>query len=458
MERFIDSYLLEWKDRKKHKPLVIRGARQVGKTYTVEMFARKAFPDLIKINFEEEDLSDFFKTNRITETVQNLEIHLGQRIIPGKTLLFLDEIQACPDAIVSLRYFHEKMPELHIIAAGSLLDHTLNEMTGPMPVGRVEFAYMQPMNFHEFLVALGEKELYDFLQNYTLDKGIPMPLHKKLLRLVRLYYFIGGMPEAVSAYVENNGLPEVERIHESIIRTLEYDFGKYGTRQQQEVLIKLLRYIPRGLGKKFKYVRVDNTLRAERIKHALKLLKMSRLVHLVHNTRANGIPLEQGRDERSFKPIFLDTGLANHLLRLRLTNIDDLVTINEGGLAEQFVGQQLYSDFPFYLDPEVFYWMREKRNAEAEIDYLIETQNRIVPVEVKAGKTGTLKSLHVFMAEKHLATALRFNTDLPSLARVSTSVKTGGRVRNVDFDLISLPLYLVLESRRLVEDVEKNRP
>lgn len=454
MERFITTYLLDWKERPHRKPLIIRGARQVGKTYTIESFARENFDHSITINFEETpDLKEFFRTNDVADTCQNLELYSGKRVIPGRTLMFLDEIQACPDAIVSLRYFHERMPGLHVIAAGSLLDHAMNDMKTAMPVGRVEFAYMHPMNFPEFLTAMDEKGLYEFLRAYTMDKEIPAPVHKKLLRLVRLYYFIGGMPEVVETYNKTKGLTDVERIHESILRTLEYDFAKYGTRQQQEVLVKILRYVPRGVGKKFKYVHVDRTMRSERIKHALKLLEMSRIIHLVNNTKSGGLPLEQGRDDHSFKPLFLDTGLANHLLRLRLTGLEDLVTVNEGGLAEQFIGQQLLTEPPYYLDRELFYWIREKRNAEAEIDYLLETDRGILPVEVKAGKGGTLKSLHVFMAEKGLNTALRFNIDLPSLTRVETSINTVGNMRKAVFNLVSLPLYLVLEGGRIAKTI-----
>ncbi len=453
MKRLFTEYLHSWKIKNNRKPLIIRGARQVGKTYTVEEFAKNNYAEYVKINFEETpELKELFKTNDVINIKQNLEIYSGKRIIANKTLLFLDEIQSCPEAIVTLRYFYEKMPKLHIITAGSLLDFTLNEMKYSMPVGRVEFAYMYPMNFYEFLWALKEYLLLEFLKHYSLGKEISLPIHQKLLRILRLYYFIGGMPEAVKVYVKNDNLPDVEIVHESIIKSLEFDFAKYGTKSQQEILVKLLRYIPKSIGKKFKYVNAAPELRSESVKKALQLLKMSRIVNLALNAKSAGLPLESNVNEKSYKPLFIDIGLANHILKLRLINIENLITINEGNLAEQFIGQQLLSFAPYYIDNQLYYWAREKRNASAEIDFVTELNYTILPVEVKAGKTGTLKSLHIYMTEKKLKVALRFNTDTPSIGLVNNSVKVGKVVKNVEFNLISLPLYLVLEYKRIIED------
>ena len=452
MKRFFIEYLNGWRERKSRKPLIIRGARQVGKTYIVDQFAENNYKEYVKINFEETpELKNFFRTNDVIQIKQNLEVYFGKRILANKTLLFLDEIQACPEAIVTLRYFYENMPEIHIIAAGSLLDHTLNEMKYSMPVGRVEFAYMYPMNFYEFLWALKEDSMLDFLKNYFPQKEISSPIHQKLLKILRLYYFIGGMPEAVKVYVENNNLRDVEIVHESIIKSLEFDFAKYGTRSQQETLVKLLRYIPKSIGKKFKYSNAAPELRSESVKKAVQLLKMSRIVNLIFNTKAFGIPLDSGVNEKFFKPLFLDIGLVNHILKLRLIDIENLITVNEGNLAEQFIGQQLLSLAPVYIDNQLYYWAREKRNAEAEIDFVIELKNSILPIEVKAGKAGSLKSLHIYIAEKNLKTALRFNIDIPSIGLIKNSVNIGKVLKNVEFNLISLPLYLVLECARIIE-------
>ncbi len=430
MKRYFESYLEEWKNRKSRKPLIVRGARQIGKTFTIEEFGKKNFADVIKVNFEEKpELKEFFKTNDIDSILTNLTAYLGVSAKDGETLIFLDEIQQCPQAIAGLRYFYEKRPKLHIIAAGSLLDHVLNEINYSMPVGRVEFAYMHPLNFFEFLDAVGETGLTGFLSSYEPWEKISPPIHDKLLKLVRMYYFIGGMPEAVREYSESKDLIEVERIHESILRSLELDFSKYGTKAQQETLVTVLRYIPAGLGRKIKYVNIDPHKRSDALRTAFKLLEMSRIAGLVNHTSADGIPLEQGQNDKIIKPLFLDIGLANHILKLRLTDINDVIAVNEGSLAEQFVGQQMLSTEPFFLDPKLYYWVREAKNSNAELDFVTDHNNKIIPIEVKAGKSGTLRSLQVFMKEKKLKTALRFNADQPS--------KTTG-----DYELLSLPIYL----------------
>lgn len=446
MIRFFAEYLTDWKNRTHRKPLIVRGARQVGKSYTIEKFGAEYFSNAIKVNFEETpELKQFFQTNNVEQIVQNLEIYFGKKIITSDTLLFLDEIQTCPKAIGTLRYFYEKKPNLHIIAAGSLLDHTLNDLQYSMPVGRVEFAYMYPLCFYEFLIAINEKPLVDFLKNFKMQQEIARPIHDKLLKLVRLYFLIGGMPEAVKVYVETNSFIDTERVHESIIKSLEFDFSKYGTRAQQITMTKLLKYLPRTTGQKFKYVSFDDSVRSDTIKKALDLLGMSRIVHLVHNTKATAVPLEHGVVEKVFKTVFLDIGLSNHILKLRLTDLENLNLYNEGSLAEQFIGQELLCLPPYFTENNVYYWMREKRNSEAEIDYLVQSGNQIVPIEVKAGKTGTLKSLQVFVTEKKLGRAIRFNADMPSSTQVETSIKINNSIKPVNFQLVSLPFYLIRE-------------
>ena len=452
MKRFFTQYLHDWKQRKQKKPLIVRGARQVGKTYVIEEFGNKNFARVIKVNFEEApDLKQFFITNNVEQIVQNLELYFGKKVVPSDTLLFLDEIQTCPEAIVSLRYFYENMPNLHVIAAGSLLDHTLNDLHYSMPVGRVEFAYMYPMCFYEFLLAAGQEQLIDFLINFTFKQSIASPVHNKLMEMVRLYFFVGGMPEAVKAYFESKSLVDVGRIHESIIKSLEFDFAKYSTRSQQITMTKLLRYIPRVSGQKFKYVNFSDSIRPDATRKALELLNMSRIVHLVQNTKAAAIPLEHGITDKVFKTLFFDIGLSNHILKLRLPDLESTKLNNEGGLAEQYVGQELLCIPPYFTENNIYYWTREKRNSSAELDYVVQSGNQIIPIEVKAGKTGTLKSLQVFVTQKNLKKAIRFNADLPSVVQVETSIKLDREMKGVNFELISLPFYLVHEFSRFLE-------
>ena len=267
---------------------------------------------------------------------------------------------------------------------------------------------------------------------------------------IRLYFIVGGMPEAVKTYVQNKDLIDVERIHESIIKSLEFDFAKYSSKNQQYILVRLLRYIPKVIGNKFKYSDFDNNLRAEKIKKSLELLEMSRLVYLIYKSNASSLPLEYNVNNKIFKPLFLDIGLANHILKLDMLELRDLILANEGSIAEQFTGQQLMTTGPFYKEKNLYYWLREKRNAEAEVDYILQADNKILPVEVKAGKTGKLKSLQVLMFEKHLSTAIRLNSDLPSSVQVETKIKIENKIQDISFKLISVPLYLVLEIERLI--------
>ncbi|OQX73544.1 MAG: hypothetical protein B6D64_13760 [Bacteroidetes bacterium 4484_276] len=437
------EFLNHWKQRKTRKPLIIRGARQVGKTWLIEEFAN-GFGNFIKINFEKHpEYSEFFSTNNVSGILENISLTLGKKIIPDQTLLFLDEVQVCPKAINALRYFYEDTPELHVVAAGSLLDHVLNELELPMPVGRVEFMYMYPLNFREFLLANGEDMIVDFLGSFHPEKEISLIIHNKILKLLRSYFFIGGMPEAVKVYVETSDLLEVERVHESILTSMEIDFAKYGKGGNFEYLRMVLRYLPRGIGKKMKYSAIDPSVKSAVLKQAFHKLELSRIVHRISANSSADIPLMQHVKHNVFKPLFIDIGLATHLLKIRLIDLENIMLINEGELAEQFIGQQLLTRQPFFIDKELFYWVREKRDSNAEIDYLVESGNTTIPVEVKAGKTGTLKSLHVFMLEKKKGYAIRFNADLPSLTDVETTVKMKSSNEQVNYKLLSMPLYLV---------------
>jgi predicted AAA+ superfamily ATPase len=455
MRRQFTDYLVAWKDSLNRKPLIIRGARQVGKSYIVKKFAQKHFTDIITLNFEEqEELRQVFQTYNTEQIILNLETLFGKKIIANHTLLFFDEVQACPNAIIALRYFYEKHPQLHIIAAGSLLDHALNNMKSSMPVGRVEFAYMYPMSFYEFLWALGENLSVEYLQNYTLKQEIPLAIHNKLLELIRVYYIVGGMPEAVKIYAKSKSILEVHKVHESLIRSLEYDFSKYGTSSQRDIMNRLLNYIPKTIGNKFKYVNFDNSIRSNTIRDALHLMKMSRLIHFIHSSKSSDIPLQYGVNEKVFKLVFLDIGLSNHILKLRLTDISNESIFNEGSLAEQFVGQELFTLPPCYLDHAIYYWTREKRNSEAELDYLLESGRTVIPIEVKAGKIGKLKSLQIYVSEKKIEKAIRFYANPPSAVISETSIKVDKKIQEVKYQLLSLPFYLIREAERLIQELK----
>ncbi len=443
MKREIEQYLLYWKDSINRKPLILRGARQVGKTFSVIKFGKENFDDVLLLNAEQDDnLKNVFNSKNPTLIINELSALYNKPVIEGKTLLFIDEIQLLPEAIVALRYFYEQMPGLHIIAAGSLLDHTLNELPYSMPVGRVEFAFMYPMSFKEFLLANDQQGVVNYLDKFSPDESFSEAIHQKLIELLRLYFFIGGMPEAVRVYTKTKNLIEVEKVHSAILTSFQYDFAKYSTRSQQDYLKESLKYVAKNVGKKVKYSAINNSVHSSYIKDALLKLELSRIIHLVRKTKSSKVPINQYVDNNVFKPLFLDIGLLCSLSHIKLTGLKNLVTDFEGALAEQFVGQELLTSFNYYEDAKLYYWVREAKNTNAEIDFLYQIGNSIYPIEVKAGKTGTLKSLQVYLAGKKEHTGIRFNIDLPSVGKnLKATVILGGNKKVIDYNLVSLPLY-----------------
>jgi predicted AAA+ superfamily ATPase len=368
-------------------------------------------------------------------------------------LFFLDEIQACPEAFLVLLYFYEQLPELHVIAAGSLLEHSMNQKNYPMPVGRVEFCSMFPMDFEEFLMAMNETMLLEYLLKYKLSDPFSEAIHLKTLELFRQYIFIGGMPEAVLSFVTYNDPLDVERIQSSILTTFQYDFGKYGIRKEQEYLTATFNALPTNSGKKIKYSNIDSGIRSMYLKEALKKLERSRIVTLVKHTDSKGIPLSDNVKENVFKPLFLDIGLLNRMGGIKLIRIEDILTFREGMLAEQFIGQELLSATDYYADPQLYYWLRESKNSNAELDYLMQYNNQIIPIEVKAGKSGTLKSLQLYLSEKKLGKAVRFNSDMPSSGSFTHLVSIGNQKKELSYQLLSLPMYLCFRLRTLLDNI-----
>ena len=444
--------LIDWKDRPSRKPLIIRGARQVGKTWLVREFAGR-FDNLVEINFDKNpEKAQLFAGRDISRCLQLLQIDCNTEIIPGKTLLFLDEIQAAPELLPLLRYFYEERPDIHVISAGSLLEFLLADHDFSMPVGRVEYLHLGPMDMEEFLLALGQERMVNFFKDYSLNDPIPESIHLSLLNSLKLFWIIGGMPAAVVWYGSSCKLAEAIREHAVILQTYEDDFSKYRKRIYPERLRKVFRRIPALVGGKLKYVRLDPEERSRELADSLHLLEMARVIYRVRHSAGNGVPLGAEAKERDFKPLFLDTGLVSTSLGLSLPGLemaDDLLMVNNGALAEQFIGQHLLYGGPSYNKPQLFYWNREQKSSSAEVDYLITHKDKVVPVEVKAGKTGSLKSLQVFVAEKKSPVALRFNAMPPSCSRQETRV--AGKEK-VPYMLISLPLYLVGQARRLIAD------
>lgn len=452
MKRSIDAYLLDWVNAANRKPLILRGARQVGKTWVVRKLAEESQRELIELNFEKTPaFVDFFSDNNPRNTLMFLKSFFKKEFVPNQCLLFLDEIQGAPELLAKLRWFAEEMPELPVVATGSLLDFCLHEYAHSMPVGRVTYAYLEPLSFEEFLQANGHSQLSDFLSHFNLNDIIPEPIHDMLTNLLREYFFVGGMPEAVKSWIDNRSLLGINKIHEDLLTSFRNDFAKYAKRVPHSRLDEVIQSIPNQLGEKFQYRRVNPDIQSSQVKQALEQLCMARLCQKVQDSSASGLPLAANINERIFKVIFLDIGLASSLLGLTFhENIVNKTSrlINEGGLAEQFIGQTLKTLIPFYSEPRLYYWVREEKTSSAEIDFLIAHHEKIIPIEVKAGSTGRLKSLHLFMALRDLSIAVRFNSDKPSITLINTK---SAIQKNASYRLLSLPLYLANQLVRLLE-------
>ena len=447
------KYLREWKNRKNRKPLVIRGARQVGKTFLARELGKYEFDHYLEINFDETpSKKELFLHEDINSIIQYISLDTSIAIIPGKTLIFLDEIQRAPEVFAKLRYFFEKRNDIHVIAAGSLLDFVLEKYQFSMPVGRIEYMYMAPMDLMEYLKAVEAETIYNFIKNYQIKDHIPDTIHTKLLDHTRTYMSIGGMPAVIREYCLSQSIEQCEKELSSIVNTYRDDFSKYGKKVDPFLLQTILDKMPRLAGRKIKYSKISPDKKSADLKKALHQLELARILYRVHHSSGNAIPLRSEIKERDFKTLFLDIGLMMRSLGLNILSLqnENLILSNKGALAEQYIGQQWLSQYESWETPELYYWNREKQGTSAEVDFLFEIQGRIVPVEVKAGTTGSLKSLHVFVSEKSSPAALRFNLSLPS---VSTVVSKIPGLREQKFTLLSLPLYMVSETRRLMAEL-----
>lgn len=454
MYRFLLDELKAWAKGEDHKPLVLRGARQVGKSFLVRLFAGDAFERLAEINFEQTpDIAELFKSRQPRRIIPLLETRLNLSIVPGKTLLFLDEIQAAPEVFAALRYFYEQMPQLHVVAAGSLLEFVLEDHEFSMPVGRTEYMHLGPMVFEEFLLALGQDKLLEYVQHYSLSESIPESIHQELMHYVKDFFIVGGMPQAVAAFSNTRSYLETERISSGILSTYRDDFSKYGQRVNSRRIERVFSRLPLLVGQKLKYTQIDKEEKSRDIKHALHLLELARIAYRVLHTGANGLPLGAEANDKHFKAIFLDVGLicrACGLSMADMQNADDIMMVNSGAVCEQFVGQHLLYAGRSFETPQIFCWMRHGTSANAEVDYLLTHGTHIIPVEVKAGKAGTLKSVHVFVNDKKCRFAIRFYAGLPAIADLETSV-AGAKPH--PFRLLSLPFYLINQTKRLCREV-----
>ncbi len=399
LNRVIDHFLQSWKQDSYRKSLLVRGARQVGKTYSIRKLG-KSYKSFVEVNFElQTDAYAIFEKNLDPERiVRELSLITKKQIIPGETLLFLDEIQAVPKAITALRYFYELMPELHVVAAGSLLDFAIEEVG--IPVGRVQSLYMYPLSFVEYLAATENGLFIETILNQSPENKISEVIHDKLLGILGEYLALGGMPHSVQQWVEKKDALGCSKILNSLLSAYRQDFSKYARKLQIKYVELLFEQIPMQLANKFKYSLIEGDYRKRELAPALDLLVTAGIAHKVFHSAGHGIPLGGQADPRDYKIIFLDSGLAQNLLDLDVAQWflqPQQEFVNKGSLVEAFVGQELLAYSEPHRKTNLYYWHKEGKTGQAEIDYLLQIKSSVVPVEVKAGQGRTLKSLQNFL-------------------------------------------------------------
>ena len=439
--------LQTWWQSNRRKPLVIRGARQVGKSTLVRIFAKDAGLALNEVNLDRfPELDAVFATNDPDRIIAELDSLPKMPGISESSLLFVDEIQGAEHALPALRYFYEDRPKLPLIAAGSLLEFTLRNHNFSMPVGRIDYLHMGPMVFTDFLLAMGEEKLAALIKTFELGSTISTTAHQRLTELLRTYFFVGGMPEAVERFAKARQHRQAAEVHRSILGTYRDDFPKYIGSRDLVRIIKVFTYAARSIGQKVKYTNFSTDYQGSTIRGDIDLLCLARILSRVVSSRCNGVPLEADADQHVYKLLFLDVGLMNSLLGLKWSDISavpDIRLVNEGAMAEQFVGQHLLDAHLEQSSGDLSYWLREGKGTNAEVDFVTSAAGKVVPVEVKSGAAGSLRSLHQFVGEKKLPLAIRLDLNLPSTQQVVTSIRSGQSQKDVRYDLLSIPLYLV---------------
>ena len=414
LPRNIDTELTAWRRQKSGKPLLLRGARQVGKSTAIRELA-KQFEYFLEVNFEEQrQVHKLFEGDlEPKELCENLSILYNVPIVPGKTLLFFDEIQTCISAISSLRFFYEKYPELHIIAAGSLLEFALAEIPS-FGVGRIRSIFVYPLSFDEYLNGMGEKQLLEAKRKATAKKPLKEPIHEKLLTHVKRFLVLGGMPEVIASYVQNGNFNQCGQVLDDLISSLKADFAKYKKQVPFLRIAEVFDSVVAQSGDRFVYAKAATETNHRQVKEAVDLLTMAGLVIPVTHTAANGLPLGAEADSKKRKMLLLDTGIFQRLLGLPISEIlfeNSFDAINKGAIAEQYVGLELLKSFSCYRQESLYYWHREAKSSNAEVDYIIQQNGNIVPIEVKSGKKGSMQSLFLFLSEKRAPFGIRFSLE-----------------------------------------------
>lgn len=431
--RNIINELRIWERDRDRKPLILRGARQVGKTTAVDIFS-KDFDRYIYLNLEkEEDAEIFGRGLSVEDLIQAIYLSKNITPSPNKTLIFIDEIQNSPEAIAQLRYFYESAKELHVIAAGSLLEVVMGEPRPAFPVGRIQYMYLYPLSFEEFLAATGEEQALECYHT------IPFPsfAHTKLLKLFHRYVLIGGMPEVVGKYIEYKDIAMLSPVYQGLLSAYLDDVSKYARNFTMDQVIRhAIESAPLSAGQRIKFEGFGNSnYRSREMGEALRVLERAMLLYLLHPSTSTEPPARPDL-RKSPKLQFIDTGLINYYGGLQdyFFKMENLHSFYQGLLAEHIVGQELLaSDMKRLRKPS--FWVREKKQSSAEVDYIVPFRQHIIPVEVKSGKTGTLRSLHQFMNRTNHPFAVRLFAG--AIEKIQTSTPEGK-----SFTLLNLPYFL----------------
>lgn len=416
-DRTIDKFLKDWAEKTERKPVLLRGARQVGKSTAVRHLGQ-SFGNFIEINFERQpEYMALFAANLVVERIiMQISAISGKAITPGRTLLFLDEIQLCPEAIMSLRFFKEDMPQLHVIAAGSLLEFALQDLP-TYGVGRIHSMFMYPMTFDEFLYANGENLLVEARNQSSAERPLPSPLHEKLVSAFRNYLMIGGMPEVVAKWVSTSDYIQCQELQDDLLISYEDDFSKYRKKVDPKLLRITLGSVATQATRKFSYSGVGGGYRIDEVKKALEMLILAGLCVPVIRTDANGLPLGSGADMNYRKILIFDPGIMLRILNMTLGDTGEktleILTesasnlVNRGPLAEVVAGLELQRYQSPNIRTALYYWVRAAKNSQAEIDYVDSIDRKVLPIEIKAGMKGGMKSLWIFMREKRVERGVR---------------------------------------------------
>lgn len=457
ISREIDKQLNEWKESKQHKPLLLRGARQVGKSSVVRHLG-ESFDYYIEANFEKKsELKDLFKqTTDVKLLASNIGLLYNTPIIAGKTLLFLDEIQVSSEAIKSLWFFKEDFPELHIIAAGSLLEFTLKDLAS-FGVGRIRSLFMYPFSFDEFLIAQGKKDWVEAKQMADAEKPLFEALHNELVQQFRTFLIVGGMPASVVAWLDSHNYNECQAELDDIQLSYYDDFAKYSNKVDTTLLRNTLQSVVAQTGKKFMYSKVEGGYRTDDVKNALRMLCDAGIIKRVSHTAANGLPLGAEVNDKFRKYIYLDSALLLRILDLNFgasQNIVDTIVagtaedlVNKGGLAEMVLGWELVKYSSSRSQHDLFYWENTSENTTSEVDYIIVRNMKVVPIECKSGKSGKMKSLRLFMKNKHIKEAIRCSLENFALLQ-NNEDKNENEVSNICIN----PLYAI---SNIINDIPK---